>query len=188
MNDGRKVDPDGNFWAGSMVENANLADGAKGKLYRLQPDGTVSEHLDNIQISNSICFSLEGEALYFTDTPTHQIERFNPIESGELGQRQSFARLKGAGSPDGSTLDSTGYLWNAEWGEARTLSFNQHAALPVSQPTCPAFGGPALDHLFVTSAREALDDAKLTAEPDAGKVIILKGCFRGVATPKFALK
>ena len=58
-----------------------------------------------------------------------------------------YARL----SPDGSLL--------AELG------------VPVSQPSCPAFGGPDLGELFVTTAWENMTQAQRAAEPLAGHVL-----------------
>ena len=57
-------------------------------------------------------------------------------------------------------------------------------SLPVSQVTCVAFGGPALDLLFVTSASEGLDRS---AEPHAGDVLVYEGPFQGLPAGRFRL-
>lgn len=189
MNDGR-VDNRGNFWAGSMVENAVLAGNAMGSLYCLAPDGMVTRHLENLTISNAISFPLAGAALYFADTPTGRIER---LDLGENVTRKIFAMVDGMGYPDGAIVDADGCLWSAEWGGARLTSYfpngkiKRLVGLTVSQPTCPAFGGPDLDLLFVTTAREGLDECALALEPDAGKVLILKPGIHGLPSPRFPL-
>ena len=55
------------------------------------------------------------------------------------------------------------------------------AALPVpaSQPTCPAFGGPALDELYLTTAWEGMTAQQRAAEPLAGHVLRARPGARG---------
>jgi sugar lactone lactonase YvrE len=43
--------------------------------------------------------------------------------------------------------------------------------VPVSQPTCPAFGGPGLDELYLTSGWQGLTAGQRAAEPLAGHVL-----------------
>jgi L-arabinonolactonase len=43
--------------------------------------------------------------------------------------------------------------------------------VPVSQPSCPAFGGPGLEDLYVTTAWEDMPEAQRAAEPLAGHVL-----------------
>jgi sugar lactone lactonase YvrE len=57
--------------------------------------------------------------------------------------------------------------------------------LPVSQPTCVAFGGDALDLLFITSAREGLDAATLSTQPQAGDVFIFKTDVAGCPESRY---
>jgi sugar lactone lactonase YvrE len=52
--------------------------------------------------------------------------------------------------------------------------------VPATQPTCVAFGGENLDLLFVTSAREGLDDDALRAQPHAGDVFVFKTSVSGL--------
>ena len=57
--------------------------------------------------------------------------------------------------------------------------------LPASQVTCVAFGGAALDHLFVTSAREGLSGEQLAGEPHAGDLFVYRINASGLPTPLF---
>lgn len=179
MNDGR-VDRQGRFWAGSMVEDRKLAPPEKGSLYCLGSSTAVSLR-SGIAISNAICFSPAGDALYFTDTPTQTILRY-PLDpaSGGLGAPAVFAQLSGAAYPDGADVDAAGRVWNAEWGSGRVTAHNPDGTLfaqidlPVSQVTCVAFGGADCDLLFVTSAREGLSDEQQQREPQAGDVFVYR--------------
>jgi L-arabinonolactonase len=176
FNDGR-VDRQGRFWAGSMVEDQGEP---VGKLYCLAK-GISKEHLGDIAISNSLCFSPDGQHMYFADSPRREILKFDlDADTGALSNRQIFARTARGAYPDGSAMDSEGHLWNAQWGAGCVVRYapdgtiSGRVELPVTQPTCVAFGGDAFDLLMVTSARETLDASTLEAEPQAGNLFILK--------------
>lgn len=191
FNDGR-VDRQGNFWAGSMVEDESLTNGALGSLYRLTPDAALTRQIDGIVIPNSIAWSPEGQWMWFADSTEGVIRRYaHDVHSGSLAKPIDFARLPKGSSPDGSDVDAEGALWNAEWGGSCLTRYardgSQRIALPVSQPTCIAFGGPELDHIFITSAREGLDNDQLNAEPEAGNVLILKTSVTGLPAPQYPL-
>nr|WP_281416137.1 SMP-30/gluconolactonase/LRE family protein [Collimonas antrihumi] len=131
---------------------------------------------------NSICFSPDGHTMYYCDSPTRTIRCCDyDTDAGTIGNDRLFADLQEQpGEPDGSTIDSAGYLWNARWGGHRVLryapdgSIERIVQVPVAQPSCVAFGGAALDTLYITSARESLSDAALLAEPAAGGVLQLR--------------
>ncbi len=64
------------------------------------------------------------------------------------------------GLPDGSCMDAEGYLWNCRVVGGSCLvrldglgKIDRVIELPCSWPTSCAFGGAALDTLYVTSAR-----------------------------------
>ena len=57
--------------------------------------------------------------------------------------------------------------------------------LPVSQPTCVAFGGDDLDILFITSARENLQPDALAREPQAGHVFAYQVHVKGLAEARY---
>ena len=56
---------------------------------------------------------------------------------------------------------------------------------PARQPSCVCFGGPDLDLLYVTSAREGLDAAALHADPNAGDVFVYRTGTRGVSESEY---
>ena len=57
--------------------------------------------------------------------------------------------------------------------------------LPVQQPTCPAFGGPELDVLYVTSASIGLSAAERAQQPWAGAILALNPGVRGLPEARF---
>lgn len=73
FNDGRP-DPLGNFWIGSMRNNvlpngeSGEAGGTEGRMYRVDPDGTVTEHISGLGISNTLCWSPDRQTFYTADT------------------------------------------------------------------------------------------------------------------------
>ena len=58
--------------------------------------------------------------------------------------------------------------------------------LPVPNVTCCAFGGPAMDELYLTTARTSLDEAGRRQHPQAGDLFRVKVGVTGVARPPFA--
>jgi sugar lactone lactonase YvrE len=188
FNDGR-VDRQGRFWAGSMVEGGGPA---AGKLYCLGATGEAEVHATGISISNSLCFSSDGRRLYFADTPTRTIHRFDlDAATGAISNRQVFARTPQGAYPDGANVDDEGFLWSAHWGAGQVVRYSPDGAVdaviavPATQPTCVAFGGPNRDLLFVTSAREGLDQAALQRQPQAGYVFVYQVSVPGPADAEY---
>ena len=186
-NDAR-VHPSGSIWAGTMGKGAESRAGAiywfrKGEVRRLFPE---------ITIPNSICFSPDGETGYFADTRRNLLFKVDcDPESGlPVGEVEIFLDHKGmAGGIDGSVVDADGVLWNARWGSARVDAYApdgthlRSVAVPARQTSCPAFVGPTLDRLAVTTAWEGMDDAARTADPQAGATFMLDIEVRGRAEP-----
>lgn len=185
LNDGR-VDRQGRFWAGSIVEQRNTPDQSAG-LFCLDAHAQSSQHLSGLAISNSLCWSLDSTKLYHADSPSHQIRVYDfDAHTGTLGEGKVFVQTRSTVEPDGSTIDAEGCLWNAEWGGSRLARYNSKGEeifelkTIVSQPTCMAFGGEDLNLLFVTSARIGLSDEALAAQPSAGNLFIYRTDFKGV--------
>lgn len=191
LNDGR-CDRQGRFVFGMF--NRNVPRDPIGGFYRLNTDLTLERlPLPPAAIANSICFSPDGATMYFCDSPHRAISCCDYGDT--LGTPRLFATLDNQlGEPDGSTVDADGYLWNAEWGSSRLVRYapdgrvNRVVGLPVSQPSCVAFGGPGLDVLYATSARQWLDDAQLAAQPAAGGLFaVASDGVRGLPEQRFHL-
>jgi sugar lactone lactonase YvrE len=163
-NDGR-ADPWGGFWIGTMGFNAERGMGAIYRFYK----GELRKLFENITISNSIAFSPDRRFAYYTDTPTRQIMKvaLDADDGWPAGDAEVFVDLKQSKrNPDGSVVDSEGCLWNAQWGAGQVARYAPDGTLmgtydvPPAQATCPAFGGPDLKTVFVTSAAQGRDGAQ----------------------------
>lgn len=170
------VAPDGALWAGSM--RYDEAPGG-GKLIRVAPDGTVTEHLA-VSVGNGTGWSPDRRTMYYIDSPTGRIEQF-AFDGERISGRRTLAEIeRGAGSPDGLTVDAEGCVWAALWDGGQIRRYTPRGALdrtielPVRRPTSCAFGGPGLRDLYITSARTGLDrphplSGALLVLPDAGE-------------------
>jgi sugar lactone lactonase YvrE len=189
FNDG-KVDRDGRFWAGSMDDRQKSATGA---LYRVDADRTVTRVDDEYRISNGPAFSPDGRTMYDNDT-RRLVTYVRELDAeGRPSDRRALIRHDvGGGHPDGLTVDREGCIWIAFWGGwclrrfAPSGEWLQTIRLPVEQPSSCAFGGPGLNRIYVTSARETLGEADLRMQPSAGGLFVLEAGVQGIAERPFA--
>lgn len=191
FNDGR-VDRQGRFWAGTMEESEPRE--GRANLYVVHRSGNAERRESGIEISNGACWSLDSRTFYFADSPRRNIYAYDfDAERASISGRRIFARLPPDAYPDGATVDAEDHLWSAHWGAGKIVRYTSGGKIdrvlnvPASQPTCIAFGGPELDHLFVTSARDGLSKAGLESQPDAGSLFIYKLDCKGVAENRFVL-
>lgn len=191
LNDGR-TDPQGRFWVGSMAERDLQEDELPpGRLYCVGTDEKLMPVRDGIHISNGLGWAPDGTAIYIADSPTGTISRadFEP-ETGRPGLFSPFVRIEDA-SPDGACVDAQGCYWSALWGGSCVNRYSAAGKLDLSltlscpQPTCACFGGPDLDHLIVTSARDGLEDEVLSRHALSGGLFIFKTGYRGLPGPRF---
>lgn len=189
FNDGR-VDRRGRFWSGTMVEDKRL--GPLGCLYCIQGAGELRCPVQGVRISNGLCSSPDGSQLYFADSPTRTIRVYELIEpEGILGTGRIFAQTPEGAFPDGATVDVDGCIWSAHWGAGCVVRYTPDGRIdrtlqvPTRYPTCVCFGGPGLDILCVTSAREDLNDATLRAEPHAGDVFLYRTGIQGLPESEY---
>ena len=190
LNDG-KCDRRGRYWVGSMHTTIREPRGA---FYRIDPDHRVHRMFDGFILPNSVAISPDDRTFYFADTLSFTIWAFDfDIDSGTLGNRRVFADARGhPGRPDGSTVDSEGFLWNAEMAGGRVVRYapdgriDRTISLPISRPTSCAFGGAKLDTLFITSSSHGLTPEQREAEPLAGSLFAVHVGARGVPEPSYA--
>lgn len=191
-NDSR-VHPSGAFWIGTMAKTES--DAPSGSVYHYRA-GTLTTLKSNVAIPNATCFSPDGKIAYFTDTPSGKIMRCStdPATGLPQGEWTLFADVSGhRGHPDGAVVDSEGYLWNARWGGSCVVrhapdgSIDRIIEVPVSQVTCPAFGGPDLKTLFITTANKNMSAEQLAAEKIAGGVFAIDVDVAGQAETPIVL-
>lgn len=156
LNDG-KTDRQGRFIFGSMD---TLEDEPLGRLYAYSPDNGIRILDEGIICSNGPCFSPDGKTLYFSDTWTGDIWRYDyDPETGDTANRSVFANVdtSSGGAADGATVDSEGYLWQALVYSGVIVRYapdgtvDRTIDMPVLKCTSMNFGGPNLDILYVTS-------------------------------------
>jgi sugar lactone lactonase YvrE len=191
MNDA-KCDPQGRLWAGTMAFDMHPAGGA---LYRLYPDASVTTILPGVTISNGIDWSLDGQTIYYVDTPTLRVDCFDfDAASGAISNRRPFVEIREPGAyPDGLTIDAQGNLWLALWGGHGVRCYNPQAELiatvdvPASQASSCAFGGADLDTLYITTARTGLSEDDLAKQPLAGSLFRLRPGVKGRPANRFGI-
>ena len=186
-----RCDARGRLWAGTMSRTRAPGTAA---LYRLDPGGEPERAIGGTTISNGIGWSPAGDRMYFVDSTTQRIDALDYDEAtGAIAGRRPFATIDPAdGLPDGLAVDAEGGVWLCLFGGAALRRYDADGGLsavvplPVTNPTCPAFGGPELGTLYVTSARHRLTDAQLAAEPLAGALLALEPGVRGLPRHPFA--
>jgi len=189
FNDG-KVDRAGRFWAGTMDDTEVEASGA---LYRVDQQLNWTRVDDGYKVTNGPAFSPDGRIMYHADSARQIIYAFDLDEQGEISNKRTFAQFgKGDGYPDGMTVDAEGCLWSAFWDGwcirrfAPSGECMQVIEMPVQKPTSCAFGGPALDSLYVTSASIGIGEKELAMQPYAGGLFLVSPGVGGVAELPFA--
>jgi len=196
FNDGR-IDRQGRFWAGTMNENESEPTAS---LYCLDLQNCSQKNskkiLDNITVSNGLCWSPDGKVMYHADSPKREINQYDfDTKTAQLSNKKLFATTNEGCFPDGSCIDSDGYLWNAQWAGSKVVRYKPNGEIDlvlktdVSQPSCVAIGGPNMDLLFVTSAKQGLSKLQLLQDNKAGHVFIyqLSG-ITGLVESQFVYK
>jgi sugar lactone lactonase YvrE len=186
-------DPAGRFLAGIVCSDPVSA-AITGELVQLHVDGHIDVLLDGLIESNGLAWSLDGATLHFVDSGERCIRRYAyDCETGKLGQRQpdlcEFSPEQG--TPDGLTIDAEGALWVALWQGSAVKRMSPegrelvHLDLPVSQPTCVAFGTVTLGRIYVTSAWEGMTLTERAAEPLAGALFSAPFGVKGTPAHRF---
>lgn len=196
-NDGA-VDSRGRFWVGTMNDFHMGKPQPEGVLFRLDPDLTLHEILHGVSIPNGIGWSPDDKTMYFTDSPTRSIFAydFDP-ETGSMSNKRVLWKLTDeTGSvPDGLTVDAEGYLWIAIHEGSRVIRVSPEGkevsqiTMKAWKITCPVFGGPDLDELFITTAGAEDGDPHMPAGAgDHGSVFRVKTVAKGMPANRFILR
>ncbi len=185
INDGR-TDRSGNFVFGTMDETETTS---AGRFYQYSAaHGLRALGTPGITIANSICFSLDGRTMYFCDSPLRRIMQcdYEAADARVANVRPFVEFAPHQGLPDGSVIDADGCLWNAEWSAGAVRRYtpdgriDRDVIVAAKNPTCPCFGGAAMDELYVTSARQAMTGDELARTPQAGGVYRALAGIQGV--------
>jgi sugar lactone lactonase YvrE len=146
------ADPEGRVFSGTMPSEQQ-----PGRLYRLDPDGTIQVVIEELGQPNGMAFSPDGSFFYLTDTRARNIQRFRyDRNTGQLSDASILIEIpEGQGQPDGLTVDSLGNLWSAQWDGSSIRRYDPQGklleiiAMPARHITSLAFVG---NLLYVTSA------------------------------------
>jgi sugar lactone lactonase YvrE len=185
-------DASGRLWLGVMFDPlAGDPPAQPGRLHSF----TFSEGLraapDAAELHNGMAWSGDGKTFFLSHSFSGEIFAFDyEVASGAFSNRRVFARVAAEfGIPDGAAVDTEGGYWSALHGGGKLRRFRKDGSvdrdvdLPDSQPTMPAFGGPDLATLYLTSASEKMTAEQKRKEPDAGALFRLDVGFRGVVRP-----
>jgi D-xylono/L-arabinono-1,4-lactonase len=150
------ADSEGRVFCGTM-SNATTP----GRLYRLDPDGTLTKLVEGTKTSNGMGFSPDLTKMYFTDSGPGEIYVFDYDRStGAIENQRLFAKATGEdeGRPDGMTVDSEGFIWSTRWDGSCAVRYSpegeevERLQFPTRKISCPTFGGPEYRDMYVTTA------------------------------------
>ncbi|MDK1373661.1 MULTISPECIES: SMP-30/gluconolactonase/LRE family protein [unclassified Sinorhizobium] len=188
FNDGR-VGPDGRFYAGTVDESRQH----RAKLYRYDSNG-LSPLMDGLMTSNGLAFSPDGGTLYHVDSPVSKVTAHDFDKSaGAISGGRLLIEIPDnpAARPDGSVIDAEGCYWVAIFGAAVVRRFSPKGELmaeypvPVKCPTMPAFGGPDMRTLFVTTAGSRRPPEEMSQFPTSGSLFAMRAPVAGLPEPFF---
>lgn len=198
FNDG-KADLSGRMWAGTMGPEpvVGMVIPFQGGFYSFDVGSNEAvQQLTKVSISNGLAWNADHSILYYIDTPTRRVDKFDyDIKSGKISYRRSafvFDNYNVTGNPDGMTIDADGNLWVACFGGSQVIHVDPRSGellhqipLPAERVTSTTFGGKNMDILYVTTSRFGLTDDQLAKQPDAGSVFKIEGLgIRGTVNNK----
>ncbi|MBD1928167.1 SMP-30/gluconolactonase/LRE family protein [Trichocoleus sp. FACHB-90] len=149
------ADPAGRVFCGTMPAPNRL-----GRLYRMDTDGSLTQILDGLGVSNGMGFTPDHKQLYHTDSDKREIYKFDYDQfSGNLSnQRVHITTPEDEGVPDGMTVDAEGYIWSARWDGGHLFRYTPDGTevlripFPAKKVTSVTFGGPDYTDIYVTTA------------------------------------
>jgi sugar lactone lactonase YvrE len=183
LNDGA-CDPAGRFLVGSL----ELVEPDGGEiLARVEPDGAITVLDRDLNLSNGLAWSADGAVFYSIDSVpgivyTRDYDAAtatgttNTTPSDAVGPRRELLRT--GGLPDGMCVDAEGCLWIAIWGTGEVRRYASDGVLigvvetDALHVTCPAFVGPDLDRLLITTATQGLSPDQLSRSSDSGRLLL----------------
>ncbi len=165
--------PDGAIWFTDPIFGISMPEEgivltpeqAARRVYRIDPDGTVTGQTDALDQPNGLAFSPDGRRLYVSDTGAslnpegaRTINVF-PVENGRsLGAPRAFATVE-AGVPDGLAVDAEGRVYAACGDGVRVFRGDGRPLGRIATAREAAnvtFGGPDGRRLFIASGPAVL--------------------------------
>lgn len=180
--------PHGRVYCGTMPTDTH-----DGRLYRLDPDGTLTTLLEGVTVSNGMGFTPDGKGLYHTDSMKKTITLFDYDDAtGDISNGRIFRDLNDEpGVPDGMTVDAEGYVWSARWDGSVLVRYAPDGTevlrvqFPALKVSSAVFGGDDYRDLYVTTAG---GHDKAANGPGAGALFRLRPGVQGVAEYRSAIR
>jgi DNA-binding IclR family transcriptional regulator/sugar lactone lactonase YvrE len=173
------VAPDGALWAA-------VPEGGGWRVGEVGPHGVIGGGWRLGEAATAIAWDAEGHHLVIAAAGSGTLFVGERI-GGAAGPLRRLATVpRGSGRLGGLAVDERGGFWSALRGGWSVVRFepdgsvDRIVALPVPDPTDLAFGGPARDRLYVTTAREAATHEALDAAPLSGRLFVIEGVPAGV--------
>lgn len=177
------ADPKGRVFSGIMA-----TDDIKGRLYRVDTDGSYTAVVEDLLTPNGMAFSADYKTFYLTDSDQRAIYKFEyDEESGELSNQKLHIKTpEDEGVPDGMTMDEEGFIWSARWNGSGVYRYDPTGKmvmkidLPVEKVSCVTFGGDRLTRMIISTARG--DDPPETGNlqlESAGDIFHLESPVKG---------
>jgi gluconolactonase len=93
-------------------------------VFRLSPEGELTEVVSHMAYPNGLCFSFDESLLYVNDTDRREILVFPVASDGSLGKGRQFYDADGVepGSPDGMKSDVEGNIYVTAPGGIHVVS------------------------------------------------------------------
>ncbi len=175
-----KVGPDGRLYVGTQSsKRLGLSDSIDGKLYVIDPNGTVRTLLDGLRLSNGMEWSIDEKRFYHTDSDTGLIREYD--FSKETGNIRATGREILVPGVDGFTIDSQDRIYAACWGKGHiavidtaSMTLEKTIPVPTAIPARCCFAGERMDQLTVVTATYNNE-----ADNEAGKTYRLIGESKG---------
>ena len=174
--------------------NVRFNDGACDPAGRFLIGTCATDGSTGVAALYSLAWSADGATMYYVDSGEQCLRAYPyDVTTGRIGDRRDLVVFAAAdGIPDGLIVDADDAVWVAMWEGAAVRRYSPAGELllqiptPVSRPTCPAFGGPGLDLLYLTTAWEGMDAQERAREPLAGSLLVTSPGVRGVPAARFA--
>ncbi len=173
---------DGTLLFGTMDDGEGVP---TGRFYHWT-GGTLGRFGLEAAVTNGPTLDAEAGIFYTTQTESRRIWRHRIGTDSRPGEAEPFVSFgEGEGYPDGCTVDAEGCVWVAHFGGARVTRFSPEGEpllaipLPTPKPTKPAFGGPDLATLYITTDSRGADRE---IDPMAGHLLAVETGIRGRRT------
>ena len=132
--------------------------------------------------------------MYFADTHVQDLWAFDyDIEEGVISNRRVFKDwTRQIGRPDGATTDSQGCIWTCMVASGQLVRMtprgdvDQVFQLPVTNPTCPTFGGDQLESLYIAARSQRLSPKVQATELLAGALLAIDPKVVGLPEARYA--